>query len=687
MNLQVIHKWFRSSQHRSGLDILLGQAPDPTDRLRQRLDWLGRLVNWVRTLGPDAQELGLRSARVQSARLKYVLQVLDRNPSLKQKTAASLRSIIQDPRALEMFMNVGIPNQLGFIGELGERLNLLLLPQAPRDHDLVAVFSETFRRGSDPEWIRQLDAPTFRGWLELFHYAEGPVPAGWNTLVEDARHSLYLMSHSARSTGLSRLIRNRVAEPDFRRLPFFDLAERAEAVLRAEAAEDVETRAQAYVEFGDCVDRCFATLDEVHRHFREHGVSISLVYQLERLKAQLRRCRTLARLLTSYQVDPRFIQEFFVLLVQENIRARKLKGLLKDNLALACQKIIDSNAQTGEHYITRDRHEQATIFKSALGGGAITGLTTFVKFLLYHLSTPPFITGLLGFANYAASFVGIQLLGFTLATKQPAMTATALAATIQDAKRPAESEEAIGPLVDEIVHLLRSQLAAVAGNLMAVVPVVALIDWGFSRFGTHLVDPEHAQQTIHSFSLRGMTPFYAAWTGVLLWLSSVFAGWLGNWFAYRRLPEAVQHHPRLNFVFGSRRTERFAHFLRTQAAGFAASISLGFLLSMAPLIAAFFGLSLEVRHVTLSSGALTACAISLGPSVFSGWDFWLAIGGIASMGVLNLGVSFGLALSVAIWAKQTSAPSRVLIGRALFGKLLRKPWLLFFPAAKPAARA
>lgn len=45
--------------------------------------------------------------------------------------------------------------------------------------------------------------------------------------------------------------------------------------------------------------------------------------------------------------------------------------------------------------------------------------------------------------------------------------------------------------------------------------------------------------------LHSGTVFYAALTGVLLWLSSLGAGWLENWIVYRRLPEALAKHRRL----------------------------------------------------------------------------------------------------------------------------------------------
>jgi site-specific recombinase len=72
---------------------------------------------------------------------------------------------------------------------------------------------------------------------------------------------------------------------------------------------------------------------------------------------------------------------------------------------------------------------------------------------------------------YSASFVLIQFLHWTLATKQPAMTAPAMAAKLKDLNR----SDAVEDFVDEVAHLVRSQVAAVVGNVGMVVPCVLLI--------------------------------------------------------------------------------------------------------------------------------------------------------------------------------------------------------------------
>jgi site-specific recombinase len=107
---------------------------------------------------------------------------------------------------------------------------------------------------------------------------------------------------------------------------------------------------------------------------------------------------------------------------------------------------------------------------------------------------------------------------------------------------------------------------------------------------------------------------------------------------------------------------------------------------MAPVIATFFGLPLEVRHVTLSTGQLTVAAWSEGATVFGEPAFWLAAAGIVAIGFFNLTVSFGLALLVAIRSTGASAVSRRRLRRAVLARLVASPRDFLLPPRAPPPR-
>jgi site-specific recombinase len=178
---------------------------------------------------------------------------------------------------------------------------------------------------------------------------------------------------------------------------------------------------------------------------------------------------------------------------------------------------------------------------------------------------------------------------------------------------------------------------------------------------------------VSSLALLGPTPVYAAFTGVLLWFSAVLSGWIENWATYRRLPAAIAGQPRLVHALGAARAQAFAGWFEENVAGLGGNVALGFLLGMSPVVAAFFGLPLDVRHVTLATGSLAMAVSTLGAATLLTAPFWHAVAGIAAIGALNLGVSFALALWVAIRSTGAKALSRRRVYRAVVSRLLAAP--------------
>ena len=319
--------------------------------------------------------------------------------------------------------------------------------------------------------------------------------------------------------------------------------------------------------------------------------------------------------------------------------------------------------------------------RNAAGGGAVMAFTTLLKFALYALALSAFWGGFLAGVNYALSFVLIQLLHFTVATKQPAMTAPAMAAKLKEIDVGAGLDE----FVDKVTHLVRSQVAAVLGNVLVVFPAVLglCIAWAWAM-DTPALSATQAVQVLDALHLLGPSLLFAAFTGVLLFVSSIMAGWTENWFVLHRLDSALQYNPRITRRLGAARAARWAHFLRGNISGLAANISLGFMLGLVPAFASFFGLGLDVRHVTLSSGQLGAAVASLGPDVLHQSALWWAVASIPLLGALNVGVSFYLAFLLALRAHNVNGTERTRIYQALGSRLRSAPLQFFLPGRQRA---
>jgi site-specific recombinase len=284
--------------------------------------------------------------------------------------------------------------------------------------------------------------------------------------------------------------------------------------------------------------------------------------------------------------------------------------------------------------------------------------------------------------NYALSFLLMQLFGFTLATKQPSMIAAALAGSLHGSGDKQHDE--LDDLVTLIQRICRSQLGAAIGNVGFVAPTALLFNLAYMKLkGAPFLDEHAAAHTLESFDpLHSGTIFFAALTGVLLWLSSLGAGWLENWVTYRRLPEAIAKH-RLGRVVGRRTMQWIARVLQRNVAGIGGNVAIGFLLGMTPVVGRFFGVPLEVRHVTLSTGSLALAGFTLGVHAP---HFLGAVAGIGCMLALNFSVSFTCALGVALRARGIDHAGRRLV-RAIAARLVRDPLPFFLPVGADAHRS
>ena len=626
--------------------------------------WAEDLLAWVRR-------------DVPATRLKLLLQLLERQPDAHKRVAQTLRSIVRDTQALDLFADTGLPRGVAFTHELLVRLVSGVLPDPPDTRDLADIFDRLFPRESVADWLEQLDAELAGRIIALFHHEEIPEEGGWVALRIDLEDAMVQLADRICVVGSHRDVRARLGKVAFRELPFQKLTPAVEALLEGRRVGTPlgELAAELNVVRG-VADACDRAVDEVTARLEKTGVSTSLVYDIERLRAQVQRLELLLEAWSAPTMDARRTLSIIADLVRQNHARRSVRELCRQNLRLLTRRIVERNAETGEHYVARNRRDYIAMLRSAAGGGALTGITTFAKLLLAKLAFAGFFAGAFAGLNYALSFVLIQLCGFTLATKQPATTAPALARRMDELRTASQQET----LVDEVVFLIRSQIAAVFGNLALVIPVTFLLDliWK-SLCGEHLVNEHKAEMILGTMLPWSACWFFAAFTGVLLWLSSLFAAWMDNWFVLHQLGPALANHRGSHRWFGPTRARHMAVWLERNIAGLAGNISLGLMLGIIPVVAVFFGLPLDVRHVTLSTGQVTAAFAALGGEHFLKLStVWIVIG-ILGTGMLNLLVSFTLALWVAIRARNVRGPELQLFYRALISRLLRSPLSFVLP--------
>lgn len=680
--LTLWRKW-RASRHTSHqLDAILAQF-EPTRSLAERNEWLIELAYWLRRADRPA---GATSTSWRYARLRYLLQVLENNPELAKRVGHTLRTIVQDNDPVSLLCDTGLSSRSGFWGELVDRWQARFLPPAPNQPQLAALFALLFVGPHDAAWVDGLDDELVTRVRALLRAGldDADEPAGQTRLERSLGISIQILVSQVRAAGLSRAIRTRLDHADVTELPFYRLADAANAIFLErpdEPSVSPERMPQQLNYLRAVLDQCRTATASVYQHLDENGVSVEVVFQVERMKAWLGRIDLLLTAWADARASRRFVH-LTAELVSASQHRRSVGYLIRSTFADLARKVVERSAETGEHYITRDGKEYGAMVKAAAGGGLFTAATVYIKFFITGAHMSRVAEGFFASLNYAASFLAIHFAHFTLATKQPAMTAPALAHRLDQVGRP----EGLERFVDDTVAMVRTNAAAIVGNLVAVAPVAFVVQWVAGHFfHSHLISPEKAVATIDSFSILGPTPLYAIFTGVLLWASSLAAGWADNWFALHHVRDVIAYHRRLRFMVGERGAQRIAEFWKRNLSGIVANVALGFMLGLGPEIVSFFGPHVEVRHVTLSTGAVATAVGVLGADVMHTTPFWLAVAGIALMGVLNVAVSFALAFIMAMRSRNLPRLDRWRITGAVLRRIVRDPLCLLVPRAPTAA--
>lgn len=652
---------------KTSLDIIL-VAVTPEAPLEVRIEWIQKLIRWIRAT--DLFEI--ETEKIPAAKIKYLFMVMDRNPETRKKVQALLSNTLQELTCIEFFCEVGLPSQIGLIGELLDKMTSKILPKKPIGHQLSELMTTLFPDEEDVHWLRSLDETTLDKFTELFGDQDD-----YPHLKSDMEDSLIYLISQIVAIGLGPGIRKRIPHKKMKSLPFFYLSGKLNLYLKTKNdPAQSELATQLMEELIELLNETQASIAEVYDHLDRFGVSTHLVFQLERMKLFLKRTYALLEIVSSGHLTKTKISYFVAELVEQNLSQRNAMGIFSNNATLLAQKIVENNSQTGEHYIAKDKKEYWHMVSSAMGGGILTALTVFLKNFLGTLSLNQFFYGAFSTLNYAGSFLLIQFGGYTLATKQPAPTASALAQKLEIS----ENREGIESLTDEIVLLTRTQIAAVIGNIVAVIPAVLVVNVIFFYInGQWIFTTDAAHYTIHSTDILGPSIIYAIFTGFLLWLSSVTAGWADNWYSFNQLSYLITNNKKIKTVITEEGAKKLAHFLDHEITGIAGSISLGFFLAFVPVILKFVGIPLEVRHVTLSTGALAAAIPTLGMDTLSSPEFIRAAIGILVIGFLNLSVSFLLALTVAFKAKKISSHRKALIYRSVLTRFYQKPFSFFIP--------
>lgn len=638
---------------------------------------LRRLVTRMRTSRPT----------LRAAALEAVCSLLEDDEEVRGGVRAYSSRLALSARTSSALADLGLLPAHGLFTELRQRLFTRLLPSNRPPHELTEILRFVLDP-VDASWLETIDDTQLARLLGLF--APDAAPA-LHAIEHGALRAIDLLAHRLAAAGEDPVLFDfDPAALDYES-PFLAQAEQvlaltlglrtrlvrqADAVPAASGDDDRHARVLLH--------QCSEATTRIRRRAPQTGATIRLTYELERIEDLIDR---LSLLLDTVASDPAVASAARTALFRRLVRAQgeieRIGPLLRRGSYLVASEIVSHAGRTGEHYIGRTRREYGAMWLAAGGAGVIVALLASIKVGLALVAAPPLVEAALFSANYVGGFVLVQLLALTIATKQPAMTAAALASSV-DTKRPKETRA----LVETIQCLVRSQLAAILGNCLVALPAAIGLSLLFAVcFGVPIASVEKAHHLLEEIDpLHGLAIPYAAITGVWLTTSGIVAGYVSSSVMARHVPERMRRSEVLRRRLGQAGAERFARFVETGAGAIVGSIVLGVLLGSTGTLGHMLGLPIDIRHVSFSSANLGLAIATLG---VDNVHVVRSLLGIAGIGATNLAVSFSLSLGLALHAKRTRLRDVPTLTRDLVRSLVRElpSWLLPVGASASSAAA
>jgi len=655
-----------------------GRSQSPEERLRaaleafrdpaaDTLDLIRRVVAVVRP--KDRHDGGA------AERYEFMLACLEADPELLAVFRSRVMHFIATRRLVTFFTDSGILPGTGFFSEWWRILGHRLLPEAPDERRLKDCLHVIYDRSDDWRWQEAIPLELSRRYWALLAPADELRSVDWRGIREQIHDAVLLLAHRVSGLGVEgELMR---ASPSFDDdLPCF-VALSAEALdfvnaLRA-ALDDPSSPIDDGSQLLVIADQCQSTLQRIRKRALTVGTSLHLSYLLTRSEQCLERLRELVTMLTASQASTErgkvivawaeFARSAYLAENRRNSLSHYMAQLSK----LLAVRVTENAARSGEHYICETRSDYGQMWRSAAGAGVLIGCMALLKIFASGLHAPLFVEAVLFSLIYGLGFVAIYLLGMTVATKQPAMTAQTLAGLLGDVRATRQAE--LERLVDVVAAVCRSQLAAIAGNVMVALPIAILVGLGLSQWLGHpVIALEKGAHLLADLDPLSWAIPHAAIAGFYLFLSGLITGYFDNKAAYSDVGTRIARLRWLRGLLGGARATRVGAYIQDHLGGIMGNFLFGCMLGSTGDIGKMIGAPLDIRHIAFSSANLGYAFIGFQFELPLKVILWAALG-IALIGMTNLAVSFALALRTALGARG--------IRFEHWGPLLRAIWHRF----------
>jgi site-specific recombinase len=542
----------------------------------------------------------------------------------------------------------GIPLARGFWQELSNRLKHKLLPPLQDENDFLYVINNIFYKKEDYKWIEAIPR---QQWIEFFEAVGFSFSPRHNSLKKELLQAMKILSFQVAQLGLEKEVLNYLPEGEQHNdtsfvLQNYKVHEVEKLLLKNTNGPEIAAAASAQLK--KSIEDCYQLIDHIRESHSEKGASIQQTYILLILTNRLDRMQLVLDILDA---DNRFdtgrFVDIFRMLVRNEKRKNSIREFLSQGVGYLAYQIAEHKGSKGHKYITDTRRDYYRMILTAMWGGLIICFIAVFKNLLGKLKVAPIPQGFLFSINYSIGFILIENTGSTLATKQPAFTASAVASSL-DTKKISEPD--LDNLAVTVAKVSRSQIASFFGNLIIVFPITFLMAWGYDfLFHQKIAEGGAALKLLKDqHPWRSLSLLYACFTGFFLFASGIIAGYWQNKIRYGRIKDRLKKHPVLKISMSAKRLDRLANWVERNFGALVGNIALGFFLGFAGILGKILGLPFDIRHITISAGNTAIGVYGLGIDNIPPYFLVAVLGGVLLIGFLNFFTSFSLAFLVAV---------------------------------------
>lgn len=608
-----------------------------------------------------------------------VLAFFRTHTAITQHFGYYLRNLFEGKPFNLSVTEANILSENAFFPELRKRLLNVVLPPVENENSVWYLIDHiSVRPGRDLKYLKQIPPQQIDEVFRLLGIHDLILK---KEVKKELIFSMNILAWRAVGNAMDVEVMNMVPEYINYDNPFLALQDEMD-LLNAEIKKNphfcFSTRDVHYKQLKIYLEQCLAFIDKAFKNSSKYGITGKINQSLLKIRQQINRISDVIQLLIIDNEEDitRNSKMLIFNILEYKSNKNDVRELFDDSTRLMSHLITNHTAETGTHYITSTKKEYVKMFWKASGGGVIVGALCILKMLYGYTPGSEFFHAFMYSFNYAMGFVMIYLMGFTLATKQPAMTATTMAKVLSEGKNTKKNYVEFAHLVS---NLFRTQFIAFIGNVVWAFPVALALIYGLDvllneNFATG--KSPKLLQDLNPFESKAF--FHASIAGFFLFISGIISGNIGNNSIYYKIPDRIAKNPFIKKVLGERKAKAISKYYSKNWAGIVSNAWFGIFLGVTAPVGAFLGLDLDIRHITFAAGNF---ALGLYGADFSAdsYTFWIGLVTVFLIGFFNFIVSFGLSMGLALRSRKLDSEEMKGIWKELFRSFVRNPLKFFIP--------